>query len=69
MPSILVTDGEQRSALAVVRALGASGYRVFVCSPVRRSLAGGSRYCQGEATVSNPLEAEAAFVSRMWNGL
>ena len=30
--SVLVTDGEERSALAVVRSLGRAGYRVHVAA-------------------------------------
>jgi predicted ATP-grasp superfamily ATP-dependent carboligase len=42
---VLVTDGEQRSSLAVVRALGRAGYSVEICSSRSRPLAGASRYC------------------------
>ncbi len=52
---VLVTDGEQRAALAVVRSLGRAGYRPFVCSPSGRSLAGASRYAAGETAVPDPL--------------
>src|SRR6185437_8280348 len=55
-PAVLVTDGDQRSALAVVRSLGAAGYPVYVCSSHRRSLAGASRYALGEAMVADSLE-------------
>lgn len=50
-----MTDGEQRAALALVRALGASGRRVYVCSARPRSLAGASRHARGEARVADPL--------------
>ncbi len=60
--SILVTDGEQRAALAAVRSLGKAGYRVFVCSHRNRALAGGSRYVTGEAVVPDPMSASDAFV-------
>lgn len=53
--TILVTDGDQRSALAVVRSLGRAGHRVYVCSTRERSLAGASRYAAGEAPVRDPL--------------
>ena len=52
---ILVTDGEQRSALALVRSLGRAGHDVYVCSSRGRSLAGASRYCRGESRVGDPL--------------
>lgn len=58
---VLVTDGEQRSALAVVRSLGRAGYRPFVCSSSGRSLAGSSRYAAGEARVPDPLGDPSGF--------
>ena len=45
MAHILVTDGEQRSALAATRSLGRCGHRITVLSRRGRSLAGASRYC------------------------
>ncbi|HSU13288.1 ATP-grasp domain-containing protein [Longimicrobium sp.] len=59
---MLVTDGEQRAALAIVRSLGAAGHRVFVCSARGRSLAGASRHSSGQARVPDPLRDPAAFV-------
>lgn len=72
MPPVLVTDGEQRSALAAVRSLGRAGHPVFVCSSRRRSLAGASRYSRAHAQVPDALREPAAFVaavrelSRRW---
>jgi predicted ATP-grasp superfamily ATP-dependent carboligase len=66
--SVLVLDGEQRAALAVVRSLGYHGCRVHVCSSVPRSLAGGSRFAASETCVPDPLrdpEAFSAAVSRL----
>lgn len=54
--SVLVADGEQRSALAVVRSLGRAGYRPFVCSARPRPLAGASRHAAGVARVTDPYE-------------
>ncbi|HEU4456027.1 MAG TPA: hypothetical protein VFR81_23375 [Longimicrobium sp.] len=59
---VLVTDGEQRAALAIVRSLGAAGHAAFVCSARGRSLAGASRWCRGEARVPDPLREPDAFV-------
>jgi predicted ATP-grasp superfamily ATP-dependent carboligase len=53
--SVLVTDGEERAALAAVRSLGRAGYRVYVCAARDRSLAAASRYCAGTATTPSPL--------------
>lgn len=60
---VLVTDGEQRSALALVRSLGREGHAVYVCSAGGRSLAGASRYCRAEARVADPLKGAEAFES------
>ena len=51
----LVTDGQARAALAVTRMLGRAGHAVFVTSPRPRSLAGASRYSQGELAQA-PIE-------------
>lgn len=58
---VLVTDGEQRAALAVVRSLGRAGYRPFVASSAGRSLAGASRYAAGEARLPDSLGDPAGF--------
>jgi predicted ATP-grasp superfamily ATP-dependent carboligase len=60
---VLVTDGEQRSALALVRSLGREGHAVYVCSAGGRSLAGASRYCRAEARVADPLAGSERFES------
>ena len=53
--TVLVTDGEQRAALAVVRSLGRAGHIVHVCSTSGASLAGASRHCRSETRVPDPL--------------
>lgn len=60
-PAVLVTDGDQRSALAVVRSLGAAGHPVYVCASRRRSLAGASRYSRAEGLVADPLADPQRF--------
>ena len=62
-PAVLVTDGDQRAALAVVRSLGAAGYPVYVCAPRRRSLAGASRHARAEALVADPLDDPQRFAA------
>lgn len=42
--TVLVTDGEQRSALAVTRSLGAAGFHVIVGHTDPRAIAAASRY-------------------------
>ncbi|MGE5730052.1 MAG: ATP-grasp domain-containing protein [Gemmatimonas sp.] len=60
---ILVTDGTQRSALAVVRSLGRAGHTVFVCGPRVPSLAGASKYSFAEAAVADGLSDPAQLVT------
>ena len=64
---VLVTDGEQRAALAVVRSLGRAGHDVLVCSRSGRSLAGSSRHARRELSVPDPLGAPDAFGSAVAN--
>ena len=65
--SILISDGEQRSALATVRSLGRRGYSVFVCSTSGRSIAGASRYATAERHVSAPLANPSRFAQDVAN--
>lgn len=65
MANILVSDGEQRAALAVVRSLGRAGHRVFVCSTRSRPLAGASRYAKDAFPVPDPLGCPAAFADEV----
>jgi predicted ATP-grasp superfamily ATP-dependent carboligase len=58
---VIVTDGEQRSALAVVRSLGAAGYRCIVTSSSRACIAGGSRFVERTVIVPNALERPTEF--------
>ena len=62
-PAVLVTDAEQRAALAVVRSLGRAGYPVHAGSARRKSLAGASRYCRSHATLPDPLHDPAGFAA------
>ena len=67
MPSetVLVTDGEQRAALAIVRSLGRLGYRVVVGSSRARALAGASRYAARSVRFRNPLENPARYADEV----
>ena len=60
--TIVVTDGDQRAALATVRSLGRSGHVVHVCATRRSSLAAASRYTQSETLVPDPLLHPSEFV-------
>lgn len=58
---MLVTDGDQRAALAVVRSLGRAGHEPFVCESRPRSLAGASRHARRQAVAPDPLAEPEAF--------
>jgi len=60
--SVLITDGDERAALACVRALGRSGHRCFVLAPARRSLAGASRFCEAGSVCPDPSDDRMGFV-------
>lgn len=61
--TVIVTDGEQRAALATVRSLGRAGHEVHVCSARTHSIAGASRYCAGNHKVADPLREPHSFLS------
>lgn len=67
MPSetVLVTDGDQRSALAATRSLGRAGFRVVVAAPGMKSLAGASRWTHERVPAPNPLHDPAGFADRI----
>jgi predicted ATP-grasp superfamily ATP-dependent carboligase len=60
--SALVLDGNQRSALAVTRALGRRGIPVIVAGETRTTLAGASRYRQDTFTYPAPHEQPERFI-------
>jgi len=53
----LVLDADNRSALAVVRSLGAQGVTVYTADAASESLAGHSRFSAGYHRLPSPLEA------------
>lgn len=53
--NVLVTDGENRSTLAVTRALGRSGCNVFVSGRELGNISACSKYCRKSFKVSDPL--------------
>jgi predicted ATP-grasp superfamily ATP-dependent carboligase len=61
MATILITDGEQRSALAIVRSLGRAGHRCLVGSGTGRSLAGRSCQARVELRLPDPAASPAEF--------
>jgi hypothetical protein len=62
MKRVLVTDGESRPALAIVRSLGKAGIAPFVCAQSGLSLAGASRFARDSAAVPDPLSEPEKFV-------
>lgn len=64
-PPVIVTDGEQRAALAIVRSLGRAGFRCIVGSVSGASLAGASRHCALELSLPDPLRAPEEFAGEI----
>jgi predicted ATP-grasp superfamily ATP-dependent carboligase len=60
---VLITDGNQRSALAVVRALGRQGMDVIVGETEVPSLASRSRHCASAFRYPSPFHDEDGFVA------
>jgi predicted ATP-grasp superfamily ATP-dependent carboligase len=58
---IVVTDGDERSALAVTRALGRNGIGVIVGAEKEWSLAATSRYCAASFTYPSPYKQPREF--------
>lgn len=58
---VFVTDGDQRSTLAVVRSLGRAGIPVTVGCDRSTSLAGSSRYCAKSILYPSPSDARGGF--------
>lgn len=61
MAEVLVTDGQQRSALAAVRSLGEARHSVHVASLSGRSIAGRSRYARSDSRVPKPAATPREF--------
>ena len=59
--TVFVTDGSERPALAIVRALGCRGVTVIVGSDEAVSLASSSRHCARHVTYPSPYRDPAAF--------
>ena len=62
---ILITDGNERAALAAARSLVHAGHRVFVTAPTVLSLAGVSRHVSARAVRIDPLADPAAYVGEL----
>ena len=62
---VLVTDGNNRAALAVTRALGRRGHQVFVAERVSPALAQTSRHCAGAVRYPDPGIDERGFIAAL----
>ncbi|GFO63693.1 carboxylate--amine ligase [Geomonas paludis] len=54
--NVLVTDGENRSALAIVRSLGSRGVKVIVTGTKISCLSSRSKFCSRYRVVTDPME-------------
>lgn len=63
--TVLVTDGNERSTLAVTRSLGRAGVDVVVGAERASSLAGASRYCRATIQYVSPYEDPEQFVEQL----
>jgi predicted ATP-grasp superfamily ATP-dependent carboligase len=63
--SVLITDGNERAALAVTRALGRQRLKVAVGAENEDSLAAASKYCWRSFSYPSPYADERGFVSRL----
>jgi predicted ATP-grasp superfamily ATP-dependent carboligase len=61
--NVLITDGENRSALAVTRSLGRKGCSVVVTGMDTRTLASSSRFCRRGVCAPDPLRQGEEYVS------
>ncbi len=72
-PGVIVTDGNERSALAVTRSLGQRGVPVYVGAETSVSLAGTSKYCTQSFVYPSPWSHPEEYVAclleiaRQWN--
>jgi predicted ATP-grasp superfamily ATP-dependent carboligase len=62
---VMVTDGQERSALAITRGLGQAGIPVIVGAETARSLAGASRYCVARWRYPSPSQSPVQFISSL----
>ena len=59
---IIVTDGNQRASLAIVRSLGSKGFKVYSGEYSLPSLSSVSKYCYKSFLYSNPFEKPKSFI-------
>lgn len=64
-PTILITDGQSRQALAAVRSLGRAGLHVMIAEREKITLAGCSRFAAKTFVYPDPTEDEDGCVSAL----
>ncbi len=62
---ILVTDGNNRAALAITRSLGRKGHMIVVGEDKHPCLASSSKYCHDRITYPNPTEEPDRFIEKL----
>ena len=62
---ILVTDGNNRAALAITRSLGREGHKVIIGAEELPCLASKSKYCHKNFTYPNPKREPELFVNKI----
>ncbi len=62
MMNVLVTDGENRSSLAVTRSLGRAGYAVFVSAARTNTISSSSKFCRKAFCVPDPVSTPSEYV-------
>lgn len=62
---VLVTDGDNRATLAIVRSLGRQGHSVVVGERRIPCLARASRYCSESVVYPDPFSNEVGFTNRL----
>src|SRR2546422_851548 len=65
MSRVLITDGNERAALAAARSLIGAGHVVQVTAPTHMSLAGVSRGVRSHALATHPLREPAAYAMEL----
>ena len=65
--NILITDGENRSSLAVTRSLGRIGYNLVVTGVERKNISSQSRYCNISYQAASSLENEKEYLADIVN--
>ena len=61
--NVLVTDGDNRAALAITRSLGRKGHRIIVGEKTQPSLASVSRYCAERLMYPDPIKRPDDFLT------